>query len=302
VDAPIDLNLLRVFTLLGEIGSFSDAARKLGLPRSSVSRQIAALEEQVGTSLFNRTTRRVALSTAGAAFYSRLVPQLAALESSLGSLPERDESPSGDLRLSAPPDLGAVVLPEILAGFCARFPGIHLEVSLSPRMVDLVADQFDAAIRVSRGRLADSSLVARKLGTLELDLFASPLYLARAKSPIRTPRDTALHDWVLCDNQPLRAPFPKPERRPRVVSDDMLFVAEALIAGLGIGLLPVLLAREAVAAGRLVRLLPREWISSGAIYFVYPKAQQTPRKVTALRDYLLGHIAAHPLTPTQTAA
>jgi DNA-binding transcriptional LysR family regulator len=201
VDAPIDLNLLRVFALVGEIGSFANAARKLGLPRSSVSRQIAALEEQVGTSLFNRTTRRVALSTAGAAFYGRLVPQLAALESSLGSLPERDESPSGDLRLSAPPDLGAVVLPEILAGFCARFPGIHLEVSLSPRFVDLVADQFDAAIRVSRSRLADSSLVARKLGTLELDLFAS-----------------------------------------------------------------------------------------------------TPRKVTALRDYLLGHIAAHPLTPTQTAA
>src|SRR5262245_8314866 len=171
----MDLNLLPLFSIVAETSSFADAARKLGVPRSSVSRGVAALESALGVHLFNRTTRKVALSTAGAAFHERIAPQLAGLQQALGSLPERDELPSGELRLTAPPDIGVTVLPEVMAGFAARYPAIKVDLRLEWRMVDVVAEGFDVALRIKPGgRLADSSLVARRLSALDVGLYASP--------------------------------------------------------------------------------------------------------------------------------
>jgi DNA-binding transcriptional LysR family regulator len=294
--APIDLNLLSLFGIVAETASFSEAARKLGVPRSSVSRGVGALEEALGVQLFNRTTRKVALSTAGVALHERIAPQLAALTASLGSLPERDQMPSGELRVSAAPDLGVTVLPELIAGFTQRYPAISVDLRLSPRLVDLVAEGVDVALRISPRRLADSSLVARRLTALELALYASPAYVAR-RPPIRTPDDTAAHDWVWFRGLPAGQPFPKPERRARVSGDEMLFVYRAVVAGVGLGLLPSFLATPDVSAGRLVRLIPRYALATGALYFVHAAGAKPPRKVLAFRDYVAEYIAAHPLSP-----
>jgi DNA-binding transcriptional LysR family regulator len=297
VDAPIDLNLLTSFVLVARTSSFSQAARMMGVPRSSISRQIAQLEGSLGVQLFNRTTRQVALSTAGAALHERIAPQLEQLRSSLGSLPERDELPSGELRLSAPPDVGAILLPDALAGFAVRHPGVNLDVRLSSRYVDLVAEGFDVALRIAAGRLPDSSLVARRLCQLEAGIYAAPAYLARRR-PIRTAQDTEDHDWVLFRDRPPPAPFPRPRQRARVSADDMMFMVRAVGAGLGLGLLPAFLAAGAVASGRLVRVLPRVSPRTGALhslYFVHARARNVPRKVTALRDHLIEYLAKDPL-------
>jgi DNA-binding transcriptional LysR family regulator len=278
----MDLNLLPLFLAVAEASSFSVVARKLGLRRSSVSRSIAALERSLGVQLFSRTTRHVALTTAGAALHAKLSPQLAALTESLGALPEQEEQPSGELRLTAPNNIGAAVLPAILASFSARYPAIQIDVRLTNRFVDLVAEGFDVALRVSTGKMSGSSLVARRLTDLEMQIFGSPTYLARAGVP-RTARETADHQWLAMRGA--RVPIlPTPRVAARVVGDDILFLQGAARAGMGLAALPVFLVQEDVAAGRLQRVLPRLSLGTGALYLVHPPTQHVPRKVTAFRD------------------
>lgn len=294
-DAPIDLNLLSMFIGVAEAHSFSDAARSLEVRRSSVSRAIAALETSLGVQLFSRTTRKVALTTAGAALASKVGPQLAALRESLGALPEREDVPSGRLRISAPNDLGAMVLPAIVTAFSQRYPGVQVEVLLSNRVVDLVAERFDLALRVAPGsRLKDSSLVARKVSELELQLFASPTYLAREGTP-RTPEELAAHAWVVFRGMDFRAPLLPPKQKPRLLCDDIFFLYQALKAGAGVGGLPGYLARDDLARGTLVRVAPRLALGAGTLFLVHPPSQHVPRKVSAFTGFFVDHLARFPL-------
>ena len=295
-DAPIDLNLLSVFLGVAQAQSFSEAARSLDVRRSSVSRAIATLEESLGVQLFSRTTRKVALTTAGAALAVKVGPQLAALRESLGALPEREDVPSGRLRISAPNDLGAMVLPAIVTAFSQRYPGVNVEVLLSNRVVDLVGERFDLALRVTAGsRLKDSSLVARKVSQLELQLFASPTYLARAGTP-RTPEELSNHEWVSFRGMELRAPLLPPKRKPRLLCDDIFVVFQALKAGAGIGGLPGYIARDDLARGTLVRVTPRLALGAGTLFLVHPPSQHVPRKVSAFTEFAVDHLARFPLT------
>lgn len=291
----MDLNLLSLFVEVAKTASFTTAGLKLGLPRSSVSRSIAQLELDLGVQLFNRTTRKVSLSTAGAALYERVLPQLLELRKSIGSLPEREEEPSGEILMTAPTDIGVTFLPEAIAAFRLRHPAVTIDARLTPRRVDLVAEGFDLALRVSVKPLADSSLVARRLSELEMALYAAPSYLARRGS-VRTPEDTASHDWVYFRSAMPPSPFPKPVRRSGVTGDDLLFIRHAVRAGLGIGFLPSFLTRDDVASGQLVQLLPRHTVRTGTLYLVYPKGHTVPRKVTAFRSFLLEYLATHPLS------
>lgn len=291
----MDLNLLSLFVEVAKTASFTAAGAKLSLPRSSVSRSIAQLESDLGVQLFNRTTRKVSLSTAGTALYERIGPQLLELRSALGSLPEQEESPSGELLITAPTDIGVTFLPEAIAAFRLRYPAVTIDARLTPRRVDLVAEGFDLALRVSLKPLADSSLVARRLSELEMAMYAAPSYLARRSNP-RTLEDTLQHDWVYFRSALPPPPFPKQARRSGVTGDDLLFVHQAIRAGLGIGLLPSFLAREDVASGHLVQLLPRHTVRTGTLYFVYPKGHTVPRKVSAFRTFLVEYLATRPLS------
>lgn len=287
----IDLNLVRAFVAVHDEGGFSAAAGKLGVPRSTVSRAVAALEGALGVRLFHRTTRKVSVSAAGADLYQRALPSLSALEDALRDLPEREEAPSGTLRVTAAPDLGTLLLADAVARYIARYPKVRVELKLTSQIVDLVQEGIDVAIRASGKALHDSSLVARKLGAVSFELYASPAYLARRGVP-RGRDDLGGHDLVSFAGSP---GLFGPGHQPRVVCDDLNFLREALRAGAGLGALPVFLAENDVLAGTLTRVLPSWEQGGGTLYLVQPSRKQPPAKVSAFRDLLVELLRQRPL-------
>lgn len=286
----MDLNHLSVFAMVAEVANFTEAARRLGVPKSTVSRAVASLEASLGVRLLQRTTRSVALTTAGQALVGRLGPRLKALTEAIDGLSELADEPSGTLRLTATADFGTEVLAEILAGFCLRYPRITVEMHLSARSVDLVKEGFDAAFRFLVKKPRDSSLIARKVGELSLQFYASPAYLAARGTP-RAPEDLAEHDCVAITGT---SPFSlegvsrsQAKLRGRLLADDGFFVREAVRHGAGIGLLPTFLAQQDVLTGRLVRVLPRWTTPTGGVFLVFPSGQHLPKKTVVLRDHVV---------------
>lgn len=288
MNETISLDRLTWFVAVAQTGSFSVAAARLGVPKSSLSRRIDRLEREVGVRLLHRTTRRVSLSSAGTTLLAGVAPVLRALQEVLGSLPERDPFPSGELRITAPNDFGAELLAELIPTFAKRYPRVILDVCLTNRAVDLVAEGFDLAIRAVVDAPADSGMIMRRLTSADLGIFASPGYLARRGTP-RTLEETATHDWVLFRGARSRRQ-PRPPGRIVAMADDFQFVRNAIRAGAGLARLPAFLATADLAAGRLVRLLPRESWKDGRLVLMYPKTPQVPRKLIAFRDFLLEHL------------
>jgi DNA-binding transcriptional LysR family regulator len=287
----MDLNLLTTFEAVARTTSFSAAARELRLPKSSVSRGIARLEADLGVQLVFRTTRQVSLSAAGTALFDRVSPLLRSVKAALGEVPEREELPSGRLRVTAPVDLGVLFLAEVVTRYTARYPSVSVDLHLTGRVFDLVAEGFDVALRAATA-LKDSSLVARRAAALVSQVYASPLYLARRGTP-RTEADLAGHEWVVFRPAPERLRVTAPPEakgvvpRGRVVCDDIVFVRDAVRAGAGLGLIPGFIAAPDVVAGTLVRVVPRYESHSGWLHVVTPAAKHVPRKVTAFRDLVL---------------
>jgi len=288
----VELDQLSLFAAVAEASSFSAAAKRLRLPKSSVSRGVARLEGALDAQLLHRTTRQVSLSTAGAALYERVAPLLSSLRDAVGGLPERQEQPSGELRITAPNELGPWFLAELGARFVARYPAVRLDVHLTTRHVDLVAEGFDLALRGSPRLPKDSALTVRRLGPFQGRVYASPAYLARRGGP-HGPNDLAKHEWVVFRGMSGPFRFDGPggtvtvQPQGRVVADDFMFVREAVRAGAGVAVMDSLFAAKDVAEGRLVSLLPRHTVSAGALYLVYPTTRHLPRKVIAFRDMLL---------------
>jgi len=284
MNATIELDLLLPFVAVAEAASFSVAADRLGVSKGTVSRKIARLERRVGAELLHRTTRRVALSTAGAALYERAAPHLSALQRAVGSLPEREEQPSGELRITAPTDFGVVMLPDIVARFTMRYPGVRVDVHLGQRAVDLVAEGFDLAIRGAGGRLRDSSLAMRRLSPVEFLAYSSPFYVARRGAPKQIGEDG--HDWIGFRPALRQLGFPA-GLRPRIAGDDFFFVREAIRAGGGIGVLPTYVAEPLAKIGELVRVLSGFRVQTSGLVLLYPSSGTLARKVVAFRDLLV---------------
>lgn len=282
VPATIDLNHVRVFVTVRATGSFAAAAEKLGVPRSTVSRAVASLETALGARLFHRTTRKVSMSTAGLAFYDSVGPSMGMLEASLAELPQQAEVPIGTLRVTTTADLGVAVLGEATARYLSRYPGTRVEAILSTGVVDLVEEGFDLALRVSSQQLQGDSLVAQRVGSYSLCLYASPIYLARRREP-RTLGELSEHEFV--GLSPAR--FGIKGVTSRVESNDFFYYRALLEAGAGIGLLPSFLASSAIASGALARVLPRWTAAPGSVHIVQPSRKHQPRKVTAFREVLL---------------
>ena len=289
---PFDHRLLSVFTIVAEQTSFSKAAKKLGVGKGTVSRAIARLEELVGAELLHRTTHSVALSTAGAALYERTAHHLAALEQAVLKLPERAEEPAGELRLTAPHDFGAILLPEILSQFSRRYPEIRLDVRLTNARVDLVAEGFDLAIRVAGGSMKDSSLIVRRLGTAGGDFYAAPSYVARRGKPKLV--GEAKHDWIMHPN--LISHWKVPREKIRFFCDDFLVARDLVREGAGVGFLPSFVAETYVRDGSIESLETGDRrFASGSFALLYPSSNQVPRKVTAFRDFLVERLKRVPL-------
>lgn len=286
----MDLNRIAVFHQVVEAGSFTAAARTLGLRTSSVSRSVAALEAALGIRLLQRTTRRLSLTDAGRAYYERSRDALAGLEEAEQAAAALGARPRGLVRVTAPTDLAPGLAP-VVAAFAGEHPAVRVEVSLTPRFVDLVKEGFDLAVRA--GPLRDSSLLARKLADTELALFAAPSYLTRAGRPRRV-ADLAGHACVLYrapgGTSRWRLTGPRGEEdvavRGRLESDEYAFVRAAVEAGAGIALGPVGLFAAAESAGAVERVLPGFAQRVSPVHLVWPSRGFEPAAVALLREAL----------------
>jgi DNA-binding transcriptional LysR family regulator len=291
----VDYNRAAVFVRVVKAGSFTAAAAKLGLPKSSLSRTVSRLEEDLGVRLLHRTTRKLALTEVGHAYYDAIAPTIDVLDEATSRAKENEAEARGLVRVSAPPD--PTNLPVLIAEFTAKHPGIRVELCLTARFVDLLTENFDLAVRA--GRLEDSSLVARRIGATTLVLAASPAYLRKRGRP-RTIADLAAHDWVLYRATAGRAQLQLTgpdgdatiEVTGAIVADDMGFCRAAVEAGAGLGRLPVAAIVDAVAAGRLAHVMPEWSYDGGALYVVLPSAHFVPRRVALLRDFLIDRLSA----------
>jgi len=297
----MDLNRVSAFTRVVRDGSFTAAARALGVPKSSVSRSVAQLELDLGIRLLHRTTRQLHLTDAGAAFYERVARALGEIDEASHAATDAQGEARGLVRLTAPIDMGVWSLAPILARFSRKYPQIQLDLVLTGRVVDLVAEGVDLAVRA--GPLRDSSLVAVRVGELRSCVYASPRYLARRGTPV-TIEELASHDAVLFRATGGKARWELSRQEDgRVASvevtgpigaDDLSFVRKSVMAGSGVGVLPEFLCGKAEERGLLVRLLP-EWQLSGAVlHLAYPTARFVPQRVVLLRQYLareLGKLA-----------
>lgn len=287
---------LAVFVQVAEAGSLAAAARRLGVPKSTIGRALTRLEAELGVVLLRRMARGPSLTEAGRALFTRAAPHIAALRDAAASLTGGPDEIHGALRVTAPVDLAQLVLGPLAASFLTRHPGVSLEVDASIRVVDLVGEGFDLALRVSQRALAPSALVARRLGRLDLGLYASPTYLARQGTPSRA-EELQAHEHVLLLAQRGRARLTvegprgttRIEARGRVSANDFAFLREALAGGLGIGALPWFVAREELASGRLVRVLPDHRLAGNTVFLVHAPGKPLPRKLQAFRDHLLAH-------------
>jgi DNA-binding transcriptional LysR family regulator len=303
----MDLNRLHAFVRVVAEGSFTGAAKSLGVPKSSVSRSVALLEQALGTRLLQRSTRRLHLTEAGAAYYERVANALASIDEASALATEMQATPRGTVRVAAPVDLGVGTLVPLIAKFVRRHPLIHVDLSLAARVVDLVAEGFDLAVRA--GPLRDTSLIARKVGTVDNGLFASPGYARRRGLPKRVD-DLAEHDCVLF--RPAHAKATWALRGPHGTTevdvtgslhlDDMGAVRKAALVGVGIGLLPAFLGVRDVELGRLVRVLPDHAGPGAPLHIVYPSARLVPQRVALLRDHLLEGLGRVPWSCEDMAA
>jgi len=296
----IDLNDVGVFVTVVEAASFSRAASRLGLPKSSVSRAVTRLEEAMGARVLHRTTRQVSLSTAGTALYERVRAQVTSLRHAVGDLPELQEEPSGRLRVTAVADIGEWLV-DVVARFVKRYSAVEVDLHLTNEYVDLVAARIDVALRFSTKRLASSSLTARKLAASSLQLFAAPSYLAVHGTP-RTPRDLESHEWVIYDRaQRFRLVGPEAAvtvvPRGRIISDSMTFQCAALVRGCGLGALSPDLGDPETARGNLVRVLPKWSSPISSLWALWPGSRRVPRKVSAFLELVADSVKSWPRHP-----
>jgi DNA-binding transcriptional LysR family regulator len=289
---------INAFAAVADARSFTQGARRLGVSSAQVSKLVARLENRLGARLLNRTTRDVSLTDTGRAYLERARVLLDDFEALEGSV--RDQGgPRGLLKVSAPVSFGASQLTPALLDFACAYREISLDVSSTDRMVNLVEEGFDVAVRI--GQLPDSSVIARKLAAVRLVTCASPDYLARAGVPA-TPQDLAQHEAIIDTNarDPTVWTYGLLNDRFEVrVHGRMRFNgAEACVAagvrGLGVIRTPAFAAAEDLRAGRLVPLLCAYEPQLIHVHAVYPHARHLAGKVRAFVDFLADRYAGEP--------
>ncbi|WP_267285493.1 LysR family transcriptional regulator [Zeimonas arvi] len=288
---------MSVFATVVDAGSFVGAAEALGLSRAAVSRLVGELESRLGVRLLHRTTRRLSLTDEGRIFHLRCKAVLAEVEEAEAEVSARSGAARGLLKLNVPVTFGLLHLAPLWSEFMAKNPGVVLDITLSDRVVDLVEEGYDMAVRI--GRLASSSLIGRQLSSTRMVLCASPGYLSAHGAP-RHPRDLADHavisyslfsmgeQWEF--EGPDGAVSVKVEPRMRTNSGDTC--RQAALHDSGIVLQPSFLVGEDVEAGRLVELMPEYRSVELGIYAVYASRQHVSPKVRLLIDHLLRALAA----------
>lgn len=294
-----DLAALAVFAAVVEHGSLSAAARRLGMSPSAVSQRLRALEAAHGVTLLNRSTRRLALTELGARVHAQCVAMVASAGAARDQLQRARDRLEGELRLSAPVGFARHVAPA-LAPLLARHPALRLRMLVDDQLIDLVDARIDLALRAGHA-LPDSSWVARRLCAFQWVLCATPAYLAQA-APLHTPDDLAAHQWLAheqgADGLPLALQHDGGARAsvrvmPRVVSNNLLTLAQMCSAGLGLAALSRPEVEDELRAGRLVQVLPGWQCDAMPVWAVTPQRTR-PAKVRHALEALASALRALP--------
>lgn len=289
------IELFRIFTRVVESASFTRAADTLGLPRSSVSAAVQTLEARLGTRLLHRTTRKVAPTQDGAAFYERCLRLIQDVEEAENLFRSGTTGPTGRLRVDLPSRIGRLIVAPALPDFLARYPGIDIDLGMTDRAVHLIEESVDCALRV--GPLEDSSLIARPFGTLRLINVASPDYLARYGTP-RTPADLAGHfavnyaspssgrveDWEWIEGGAARTV----SVAGRVSVNSAEGSIACCLAGLGLIQIPAFDVSDHLRKGRLVEVMPDHTAAPMPMALLYPHRQHLSRRLQVFADWLEG--------------
>lgn len=290
-----DLVDVLAFVRVAETGSFARAAERMGLSKPVVSRRVARLEEQLGARLLTRNARGAQPTDIGEAYYARAANILAELDAAQEVVAEAVTQIAGPIRLSAPLSFGVAHLAPALADFAAAHPRVELDIELEDRNVDLAGGGYDLAVRI--GRLADSSLIARRIAPVRKHVVASPAYLAARGRPQR-PADLADHAILLYANEQWRFRTGRGWETIRVTpvlrsnNGDMLLAAAE--AGLGLCMLPSFIAAPALEGGTVEVVLLDFPLEEGALHAVMPPGRATTARVRALVDFLVARFGPEP--------
>ncbi len=287
---------LEAFVAVVDFRGFSSAAERLGMAKSMVSRRVSDLERRLGVQLLKRTTRRQSLTDAGREFYQRATQILADLNEAEQSVADAESEVSGRIRLAMPLGFGVAVLAAPVADFLAAHPAIEIDIDLNDREVNLIEENIDLAIRV--GELEDSSLIARRLASVQIVTCASPEYLRRHGRP-RHPADLADHEVLAYSNVALGRhwSFPQqgkpivPRLRYRLAANNGEFLAAVASRGQGVINGPRALMQAQLDAGELEPILGDFPRAELGMYAVYPPGRLIPRRVRVFSDALLAHFA-----------
>lgn len=289
----INYRAMAILVHVVDYGSFSAAAKKLGITKSAVSQQISQLEETLGTRLLHRTTRQLNLTEAGEIYLEGCRNMMEAAEGANQRIGPFSKEPSGTLRISCSHDFAADHLVPLLGPFMDKHPKLSLEIDGSDEVINLVEEQVDLAIRI--GQLDESGWIARKVGELEEVIVASPGYLERHGVP-EEPSALANHYWVAFTRrrQPylLRLQGPAGEQQKvrlygRASSNSAPSMREMIKAGMGVGQILRLSVKDELGSGQLIQVLPDYRSEAVGIYAVYPQRAFLPLKVRAVIDYLI---------------
>ncbi len=283
------------FAKVVELGSFARAAERVGLSTSAVSRQVSELEAHLDVRLLNRTTRRLSLTEAGQSFYEHSVQLLADLEDAEASVRVAAAEPRGTLRITCGVSFGVRYLAPALAEFGALHPDLLLDLDLSDRVVDLVEDGFDLAIRI--GQAGSQGMVSKRLGWTQIVCCAAPAYLERRSKPILTPADLAQHECLSYTNvgMPNTWQFAGKDGRdtrvtvripPRHRANNGQVLASLAVQGMGVVYEPDFIVAHEIRSGQLIPLLPGHRPPRSPIAAVYPSRRHLSAKVRSFVDFL----------------
>lgn len=303
----LDADDLLLFARVMEQGSFSRAAERLQWPKSSVSRRIAALENRLGEKLLQRSTRRLTLTEFGAGVLEHARALSAEVDAALALALHRQQKPSGRLRVSMPADFANQGLAPMLAAFVRDYPEVQLELDLSPRRVDLIAEGFDLALRVGELSQDNNSLGARRLATLSTGLYASPAYLAQQGEPLLPEGLNQMHALMILDRKGEALPWTllhaqdasqtwtgAPAQRSLANAPELLL--RLACAGVGITAVAQFFAKAPVARGELQRVLPTWCLPPTDCWAVFPERRLMPLRTRVFLD-ALSHALAECDTP-----
>ncbi len=286
---------MEAFAKVVDNGGFTDAAKKMGLSKSAVSKHVSSLEARLGARLLNRTTRRVSPTEIGLAYYDKAKQVLVDAIEADAMVSCMQIAPRGSLRLAASPDFGGNHLSSALGDFLGLYPDVSVDMVLSNRNLDPVADSFDLVIRV--GQQQDSSIMAKKLASTRMQIIGSPAYFEKHGMPTKID-DLNQHSLLHYSHQPSGSVWKlesaSGEKRTirasgNLTANDGHSLLQAAEAGLGIAYLPCFLYHDALESGRIMAALTDLPVQSQDIYAMYPHGQYTQPKLRAFLDFLAEH-------------